>query len=96
MADEPTQDAPVQDSADDQKTTTAAKLKAVKEKAPPPEARAGLGVHYVYNGTHVACSVLEVFEDGSVRLKADDNSFSASPISFDDSGAEGCWHLPEE
>lgn len=63
---------------------------------PAFEPKAGQGVHFVHNEAHVPCSILEVFEDGSVRLRADDNSLSASPIFFDAGGADGTFHYPEE
>ena len=94
MADEET---PVEED----KTPTAARLKA-QEAAPEPaltpvvEPKVGEVVHYVYGDLHVPASILEVYEDGSVRLKAHDNSLSASPIFFDASGADGTFHYPEE
>lgn len=96
MADEETP--PVEED----KTPTAARLKT-QEAAPEPapvepavEPKIGEVVHYVYGDMHVPASIMEVHEDGSVRLRAHDNSLSASPIFFDASGADGTFHYPEE
>jgi hypothetical protein len=69
------------------------------EEVPAPPIRAGQGVIYVSNHAEeireYPASVLEVHEDGSVRL-AVSAGFSAAPIFFDANGAPGTWHLPKE
>ncbi len=82
-------DEEVQAPAPEEETTVLAVEPAVEPKVSE-------GVHYVYNGIHVGASILEVHEDGSVRLHSLGGGFSASPIFFDANGAEGTWHYPEE
>lgn len=68
----------------------------VEAVEPAVEPKVTQVVHYVYNDEHVLASILEVHEDGSVRLQAHDNGFSASPIFYDANGADGTFHYPGE
>ena len=100
MADEDPQVPLEEASAPEEDTTpTSGRTKAAKKEAPalPTQDPHMLdAVHYVYNGMHVASTIYEVFEDGTVRLQATDGSLSASPVAQDAGGADGTFHYPEE
>ncbi len=95
MADEEAQ-VPIEEApAEEEAKQSTGKRKAVKANgvADPSVEQA---VHYVWNGSHTPGVVLEVFDDKVITLSALNGGIQAARVAFDEGGAEGTWHYPEE